>query len=92
MAMNLTDLGTSTSRDDHIEIEFTLHPEARGVEDEWSGLTDPAARRKLQNRLNQRAYSQFMICNCIERPGTNLIVCRKPPGCQGEMRKECSRP
>ncbi len=31
--------------------------EVRGPEDDWTGLTDAAARRKLQNRLNQRIYS-----------------------------------
>jgi hypothetical protein len=30
--------------------------EVRGREDDWTGLTDAAARRKLQNRLNQRIY------------------------------------
>jgi hypothetical protein len=30
--------------------------EVRGQEDDWTGLTDAAARRKLQNRLNQRIY------------------------------------
>jgi len=32
--------------------------EVRGPEDDWTGLTDAAARRKLQNRLNQRIYSK----------------------------------
>ena len=29
------------------------------VEDNWSGLTDPAERRRLQNRINQRAYRKL---------------------------------
>jgi hypothetical protein len=33
--------------------------EVRAPEDDWTGLTDPAERRKLQNRLNQRAWSTF---------------------------------
>ena len=41
-----------------IALELTLHSEVHGFEEEWSGVTNPAARRKLQNRLNQRAYSQ----------------------------------
>ena len=35
------------------------------IVDSWYGVTDPAKRRKLQNRLNQRAYSEFsplLIC------------------------------
>ena len=38
-----------------IEVEYKLHAEVRSLEDEWYGVSDPAARRKLQNRLNQRA-------------------------------------
>jgi len=41
-----------------IALELMLHSDVHGLEEEWSGVTDPAARRKLQNRLNQRAYSQ----------------------------------
>lgn len=26
-----------------------------GPEEDWSGITDPKTRRRLQNRLNQRA-------------------------------------
>ena len=28
--------------------------------DDWRGLTDTKARRKRQNRLNQRAYSKLL--------------------------------
>lgn len=41
-----------------IEVEYRLHSETRTLEDEWYGVSDPVARRKLQNRLNQRARSQ----------------------------------
>lgn len=30
--------------------------EIRTVAEDWTGTTDSARRRKLQNRLNQRAY------------------------------------
>lgn len=33
------------------------------AEDDWSGLTDPAERRRRQNRINQRARR---TCNLIE--------------------------
>ncbi|KIX06206.1 uncharacterized protein Z518_04181 [Rhinocladiella mackenziei CBS 650.93] len=38
-----------------IRAELKLHPDVQSLEDEWSGVTDPVIRRKLQNRLNQRA-------------------------------------
>lgn len=31
--------------------------EVRAPTDDWTGVSDTAARRKLQNRLNQRARS-----------------------------------
>lgn len=32
--------------------------EVREPDDDWTGLNDPKARRKLQNRLNQRLWSE----------------------------------
>ena len=29
-------------------------------EDDWTGVTDQKERRKLQNRLNQRAYRTYI--------------------------------
>lgn len=34
--------------------------ELRSVEEDWTGSTGPAKRRKLQNRLNQRARREYM--------------------------------
>lgn len=34
--------------------------EARGAEDNWTGLSNAAERRKLQNRLSQRRYSEYL--------------------------------
>ncbi|KAL5093411.1 hypothetical protein Trisim1_012510 [Trichoderma cf. simile WF8] len=35
-----------------------LPPIMRNDDDEWRGTTDPGVRRRVQNRLNQRAYRQ----------------------------------
>jgi hypothetical protein len=35
--------------------------DARSRQDDWSGRSDPVIRRKLQNRLNQRASSQYSV-------------------------------
>ncbi|KAJ5948008.1 putative S-adenosylmethionine-dependent methyltransferase CRG1 [Penicillium verhagenii] len=35
--------------------------EVRSAEENWTGLTDPAIRRKLQNRLNQRIYQMDWV-------------------------------
>jgi hypothetical protein len=40
-----------------LQAELKLHQDVQSLDDEWSGITDPAIRRKLQNRLNQRAAS-----------------------------------
>lgn len=41
-----------------------LHPtpsqeRARGPDEDWTGITNPAVRKKLQNKLNQRAQRKF---------------------------------
>lgn len=38
-----------------IETQPIVRPGADSPRDDWSGITDPAIRRKLQNRCNQRA-------------------------------------
>jgi hypothetical protein len=37
-------------------IDSKLPDEARSHKEDWSGLSDPARRRKIQNRLHQRAW------------------------------------
>ncbi|ETI25345.1 hypothetical protein G647_02117 [Cladophialophora carrionii CBS 160.54] len=43
---------------DHSSLDVTLmgHPEARNVGELWAGKTNIKERRRLQNRLNRRAY------------------------------------
>lgn len=48
---------TSTNVSGDIGLELFLHSEVHGFEDEGARVTKLAARRKLQNQLNQRAHS-----------------------------------
>jgi hypothetical protein len=43
-----------------VELTQMKHQvEVRGPEDDWTGITNAAERRKLQNRLHQRTYSRY---------------------------------
>ncbi|KAK5048483.1 hypothetical protein LTR84_005573 [Exophiala bonariae] len=39
-----------------LSIEMLGHNQARGIDELWAGISDIKERRKLQNRLNRRAY------------------------------------
>lgn len=41
-------------------LSVRLQSEMHGPDDDWSGTTDPAKRRKIQNRLHQRAWSKHI--------------------------------
>lgn len=41
-------------------VQMGKRTEARGAEDNWTGLSNAAERRKLQNRLSQRRYSEYL--------------------------------
>jgi hypothetical protein len=41
-----------------VEVTLKLHPDVRSLNENWFGIGDQRARRKLQNRLNQRALRQ----------------------------------
>jgi hypothetical protein len=48
---------------DHTEIAepISLHDDDLEVTDDWSGLSNPAERRRRQNRINQRAYRKLLF-------------------------------
>lgn len=41
--------------------------QVRCPRDDWTGVTSTAKRRKLQNRLNQRAYSEHLAFSPTDR-------------------------
>lgn len=45
-----------------IALKLKRHAECRVEEENWAGLSDAVKRRKLQNRLNQRAFSKIPGC------------------------------
>ncbi|KAB8249352.1 hypothetical protein BDV35DRAFT_390161 [Aspergillus flavus] len=55
--------------------------EVRSAEENWSGLTDPALRRKLQNRLHQRIYRRRRRAKPAENTpesDTTLAISKRP--------------
>lgn len=42
-------------------VQMPQLAEAVDSQDDWTGLTDPAARRKRQNRLNVRAHRKYIL-------------------------------
>lgn len=38
-----------------------VRPGMRDLGDNWTGVSDPTRRKKLQNRLNQRVRRQFTV-------------------------------
>lgn len=58
MALNERD----TNESGNVSILLELMPQQHGIrhpEDDWTGLSNPVERRKLQNRIHQRAYSKY---------------------------------
>src|SRR5271155_5101272 len=49
-----------------IDVELKLHSDVQVLADEWSGISDPVIRRKLQNRLNKRASSTSEFSPCLQ--------------------------
>ena len=58
-------------RDESIEAikigQMPQQNEVREPDDDWTGLNDPKARRKLQNRLNQRLWSKRELMTLLDQ-------------------------
>ena len=44
-----------------LPMPVAARSEIRGMDEDWTGMTSSAMRRKLQNRLNQRASSKSIV-------------------------------
>jgi hypothetical protein len=62
MAKNIDHLDTRVSDDIALPsvLSARLQNVMHGPDYDWSGTTDPAKRRKIQNRLHQRAWSKYI--------------------------------
>jgi len=73
--------------DESLFTSLTLEPmpQQLGVRvagDDWTGITSTKERRKLQNRLNQRAYSMYCVLGTLSV--VVLMMCREASGSRTE--------
>lgn len=70
--MDATSSDTSPAGSQAVELQRThLQMLIRRPNEDWTGITDRVARKKLQNRLNQRAQRKSLIpmtCDRCEAP------------------------
>ena len=65
MAVGTGGVGFLATENDPSPLLIPLQPmmqqvDLRAPEDDWTGVTRASERRKIQNRLHQRAYSKFV--------------------------------
>jgi hypothetical protein len=70
-----------------VETRLRLHPDTQRLDDEWAGITDPILRRKLQNRLNQRAARRRKMVKpalngAREEPALSVILADRAKAAQ----------
>jgi hypothetical protein len=61
-----------TERTPKITEAISMHDDDLEVADNWLGLSDPAERRRRQNRINQRAYRKLLFA-LDNRQGANIF-------------------
>ncbi|KAJ8128030.1 hypothetical protein O1611_g5603 [Lasiodiplodia mahajangana] len=72
-------------------MQSRLLVDVRDDDDDWTGVTSPAERRKRQNRLNQRAYRKrkhLQSCRLLAENTSNATG----PNVQGEIRSSSPDP
>jgi len=70
-----TKLGRSFSQEPICLGLMPQQPGMIGLAEDWTGLTNPAERRKLQNRRNQRAYRKLFHSLLSMASLVNVSVC-----------------
>ncbi|KAL2425969.1 hypothetical protein ABEF95_008123 [Exophiala dermatitidis] len=81
--------GAATVIPERIKAKPKAHAEVQSIEDEWFGVTDPVIRRKLQNRLNQRAARRRKAAaNARQNSNNNSTASTKPQSASGSVSQE----
>lgn len=64
----MTDVDINYAQPRIVLARMRQQEEVRSAEDDWTGSTDAAERRKRQNRIHQRLYSECLVLMRAEKP------------------------
>lgn len=95
MAASPTSMAQIPDDNESVPIELawsSQRPELRDAKEDWTGVTNPAERRKLQNRLNQRARRKHQTLKLNESECMLIgILYREAQGKGGTVQGDCRR-